>query len=1536
MTVQAERGATIQNVVQVVGNPPPVRSIFQAPPLPSTFVDRFEVSDPIKNNLITDRKTASGVLVVSAIHGLGGIGKSTLATAIARDPQVRERFHDGVLWSTLGQQPVLLSLLSGWIQALGDYFYQAYAVEAARTHLNNLLQDKAVLLVVDDVWNPSDALTFLVGGPQCRVLITTREATIASITHADLFNLDVMTSEQALALMQGRLGKLTCDERAHALALAEAVGYLPLALELAAAQVAGGVPWVELRQDIEAEIARLERLDLPGAREETNEAARKRLSLLASFYLSLRRLSEEQRSAFAWLGVLPEDVTLTPAMAAILWDSSDQQEARDTLRQLRDKALLLPNLSLPDGTITCRLHDLLHDISRKLLLDSPSPQQADGVPGLGFCMREAHAALLNRYWARTQNNQWSTLPDDGYLHMQLTWHMEKAGWVEELHALLREETPAGKNAWYEVRESLGQTAGFLDNVKRAWMLSEVNDERPIKREFETKGVLEMRYALITASLNSLAKNILPELLSALVKKRIWTTAQGLTLARQVPDHKQRLEALASLVPCLEGQFREDVLGEALEEGQLISDDLQAEVLTKLAPKLVAEKCPAEALEVALAINDSGDREAALEALTYTFRKYGLIKEAWVATQAIVYADTKGEILEWLLPELIRSGYLTEAYEAALQWNNEELQAWDWDPVMPQTLTEIALKLVESGQLDQALEIINELDAQEYEESLLTVISIKLARNGYYEAALEFAMETDDEDDRNAMLLGIAPHIPRELMPVPLKSMLGIEVASEPVDREQASESSLSDEELKKALDLVSNSESSRGPAALVELAIHAPQSLREQALEEALEEVNGMEDGMALYETLTTLIPHLPDHLLSKALQYTCTHSDQMRCEALIRMANYFPRALMEKLVTVAGAIKQPDTRAQAFLRLLPLLPEALKEKVKKATLAAIEKIEEDARQAETMKLLLPHLSESELKNILSSIGIIYRSRLVVEALIQRALHPPKTLQHEIYKNIQKIRGFAEYVEALAISAPILPESLRDKALREQLDRALAIETDESRREVLAVLAPQLTEPLLRRALEAVRTIGDKEQQDLELAWLTPHDTKRSLRSILKAVRNDEDEPQSFTPMRLTTIFLKSGYPEKALEIILLIKDEQERFLALLLCVLHLPVPMRRRALRLLRAYVDPTEEIEELPGYMPFMPNPSFREALEIVLAIENGWLRDEALFKMALELVELGYAETALGIALTIGDVEKRDQTLKTLSIKLAGLDCPRLALDAVRDIDDAGNRIATLEILAPHLRKTIFIKALDDVRQIHGERNRAMGLAAIAPCLPESLIPEALEIARSMRWVVARAEALAGLIPFVTGLLKTEVSQEFNEATQAIAHEEQRQELLARLALIKSRASRLKRDVRSQGLAHARQREVSKSTQRVILIDSMEKIPAMENREERIETLGAIALNLIKNGDPSKALEVAWSTEDVKERTLVSDKIAPYLSKFPFETIYFTWHERLRTLANKTRRDLLKEMYTLITPFIHSNSANIRAEIASALRDVGRWWP
>jgi hypothetical protein len=45
----------------------------------------------------------------TALHGMGGIGKSVVAAALARTAEARRVFTDGIVWLRIGKQPDLLT-----------------------------------------------------------------------------------------------------------------------------------------------------------------------------------------------------------------------------------------------------------------------------------------------------------------------------------------------------------------------------------------------------------------------------------------------------------------------------------------------------------------------------------------------------------------------------------------------------------------------------------------------------------------------------------------------------------------------------------------------------------------------------------------------------------------------------------------------------------------------------------------------------------------------------------------------------------------------------------------------------------------------------------------------------------------------------------------------------------------------------------------------------------------------------------------------------------------------------------------------------------------------------------------------------------------------------------------------------------------------------------------------------------------------------------------------------------------------------------
>ena len=205
----------------------------------------------------------------------------------------------------------------------------------------------------------------------------------------------------------------------------------------------------------------------------------------------------------------------------------------------------MPGVPLPDGTNTYRLHDLVHDLATRVLTAAPDPDNHRDSPGIGLTMIDAHKIVLKRYQVRTRNGLWHTVNDDTYIANHLTWHMEHCGDKQTLHSLLKEETAAFRNGWYHVREELGQVAGFMSDVGRAWRLTETAYE---DAAFPFAVGLQCRYALVTASINSLARNLLPRFLAALVDRGIWPISQALAYARQVPDYLQRRKRLPACFP----------------------------------------------------------------------------------------------------------------------------------------------------------------------------------------------------------------------------------------------------------------------------------------------------------------------------------------------------------------------------------------------------------------------------------------------------------------------------------------------------------------------------------------------------------------------------------------------------------------------------------------------------------------------------------------------------------------------------------------------------------------------------------------------------------------------------------------------------------------------------------------------------------------------------------------------------------------------------------------------------------------------------
>jgi hypothetical protein len=100
--------------------------------------------------------TGSGkenTVAISAINGLGGVGKSVLAAAVAHDCAVRRDFPNGLAWIEVGKQPNLTELQSRIGRLVGleaSEFKENLA--ANKELLSAAFRGKRMLIILDNVW----------------------------------------------------------------------------------------------------------------------------------------------------------------------------------------------------------------------------------------------------------------------------------------------------------------------------------------------------------------------------------------------------------------------------------------------------------------------------------------------------------------------------------------------------------------------------------------------------------------------------------------------------------------------------------------------------------------------------------------------------------------------------------------------------------------------------------------------------------------------------------------------------------------------------------------------------------------------------------------------------------------------------------------------------------------------------------------------------------------------------------------------------------------------------------------------------------------------------------------------------------------------------------------------------------------------------------------------------------------------------------------------------------------------------------------
>jgi WD40 repeat protein len=394
---------------------------FMAEELPADYVARPQEFKALIEKLL-DQQREEPVAITAALRGAGGYGKTTMARALCHDERIQQAFDDGILWVTLGEHPGnLVGKVEDLIETLSGKRPDFTGIDAAGTRLAELLADRDILLVLDDIWDAIHLKPFLQGGKRCARLVTTRNENVLP-ADAQRIQVDAMQQQEAMQLLTSGLSStpLRVDDTKALEALATRLGKWPLLLKLANGVLRERIRKGQLLPDAMAYINAA--LDKRGMTAFDDKNAQDRsLAVAKTLSVSLDMLSTDEKARYNELAVFAEDVDIPLVTLQRLWGVTgglDDLDTEELCERLYRFSLLL-NFDLMTRTI--RLHDVVRAYLRSIV----------GGQGLSIL----HRQLLAAYGLQ----RWADLPrDEPYMWDHLADHLIGANRVEELIATVKD------------------------------------------------------------------------------------------------------------------------------------------------------------------------------------------------------------------------------------------------------------------------------------------------------------------------------------------------------------------------------------------------------------------------------------------------------------------------------------------------------------------------------------------------------------------------------------------------------------------------------------------------------------------------------------------------------------------------------------------------------------------------------------------------------------------------------------------------------------------------------------------------------------------------------------------------------------------------------------------------------------------------------------------------------------------------------------------------------------------------------------------
>ncbi|EOY11255.1 NB-ARC domain-containing disease resistance protein, putative isoform 2 [Theobroma cacao] len=197
--------------------------------------ETFKSREKVFNDIMEAVKDAAVSMI--GVHGMAGVGKTSLVNEVAR--QVQEvKLFDSVVTVNVTQTPDIQKIQDQIAELLGLRLEDKSTVVRARRLCERLKKEKQVLVVLDNVWKKLDleevGIPFENQHKGCKILLTSRDQNVFSneMDVKETFPIDVLDDEEAWDLFKQRAGDNveSVELRSTAIEVAKRCARLPLAI----------------------------------------------------------------------------------------------------------------------------------------------------------------------------------------------------------------------------------------------------------------------------------------------------------------------------------------------------------------------------------------------------------------------------------------------------------------------------------------------------------------------------------------------------------------------------------------------------------------------------------------------------------------------------------------------------------------------------------------------------------------------------------------------------------------------------------------------------------------------------------------------------------------------------------------------------------------------------------------------------------------------------------------------------------------------------------------------------------------------------------------------------------------------------------------------------------------------------------------------------------------------------------------------------------------------------------------------------------